>query len=120
MSKENNKELVRRIYTEMWNKHDPTAARLIFAKPEGVEKFCSEFLQAFPDLEHTVKDLIAEGDRVVAVFSARGTHIGAWKQYPASGKPIDYAGVTIATISGGKVSEHRTWWDEYQLIQQIT
>jgi predicted ester cyclase len=115
-----NKALLRRIYEEMWNRHNPAAARALFARPESVERAVSEFLYAFPDLQHSVEELIGEGDRVVARFTARGTHTGQWKQYEPTGKPIQYTGVTLATVVGDKIVDHHTWWDTHGLIEQIT
>jgi steroid delta-isomerase-like uncharacterized protein len=114
-----NKDLVRRIYEEMWNQGNINVAKEIFAQPEDVEKFVNEFLSAFPNLQHTVEDMIAEGDQVVARFTAKGTHTGKWKQYPASGKAIHYTGVTIASIVGGKIIRHNTWWDTMDVVEQI-
>jgi predicted ester cyclase len=119
MSEAENKNLVRRIYEEMWNAHDPAAAGELFTRPEGVQRFVGEFLSAFPDLAHTVEGLIAEGDQVAARFSASGTHTGPWKQYAPTGKPVRYTGVTIARIADGKIAEHHTWWDTTELIEQI-
>ncbi len=116
---EKNKAQVRRIYEELWNKQDFAVASELFVSPEGVLHFMKEFLQAFPDLQHTVEELIAEGDKVAARFSAFGTHKGPWKGIQASGKPIHYTGVTIARIQSGKIAEHHTWWDMVQLMEQI-
>jgi steroid delta-isomerase-like uncharacterized protein len=120
MSEQENKKLARRIYDEMWNRGDPAAAAGIFARPEGVGKFVREFLEAFPDLQHTVEEMIAEGDRVVTRFSAAGTHSGLWLGHPATGKSIHYTGVTVATIEKGRITDHHTWWDRLELIEQIS
>lgn len=114
-----NKALVRRIYEELWNKRDLSVASELFSKPEGVHRFVGEFLEAFPDLQHTVEELIAEGDRVVACFSAKGTHTGQWKGYKPSEAPIDYSGVTIARIKGSKITHHHTWWEALEVIEKI-
>ncbi len=117
--KDQNKVLVRRIYEDMWNKGDFNVASDIFDQPEGVQRFMREFLHAFPDLQHTVEELIAEGDRVVARFSVQGTHIGQWKDYLPTGNSIHYTGVTIAQIKDGKIIHHHTWWDRMEVIEQI-
>jgi predicted ester cyclase len=114
-----NKALMRRIYDEMWNGGDPGPAAEIFARPEGVERFVKEFLQSFPDLQHTVEEMIAEGDRVAVRFSARGTHTAQWLDFAPTGKSILYTGVTLARIAGGKIVEHQTWWDKSGLMEQI-
>ncbi len=118
-SKDQNKVVVRRIYEDMWNKGDDRVAGEIFVQPEGVQRFMREFLKAFPDLHHTVEELIAEGDRVVARFSAQGTHTGQWKDYLPTGNTIHYTGVTIAQVKGGKIIQHDTWWDRMEVIEQI-
>lgn len=114
-----NKDLMGRVYKEMWNGGNPALAVEIFAQPEGVERFVRQFLPSFPYLQHTVEEMLAEDDRVVVRFSAHGTHTGAWTHFAPTGKPIHYTGVTWARIADGKIIEHHTWWDKAGLIEQI-
>ena len=116
---EANKALVRRIYTDMWNRANPAAAREIFAQPQRVEQYVAGFLSAFPDLQHTVVNLIAEGDQVAARFAARGTHRGTWEGFAPTGKAIHYTGVILARIAQGKIVEHFTWWERRELEAQL-
>ncbi len=116
---ESNKALVRRIFDEVWNQGNLAAAGEIFAEPQGVETFVGGFLQAFPDVQHQVEEMLAEGDRVAARFSAAGTHRGRWKDFPATGISIRYSGVTIARVEGGRITSHHTWWDSQALLEQI-
>lgn len=115
----NNKALMRRIYEEMWNRGSPGLAAELFAEPDGVERFVSQFLLSFPDLQHTVEGMIAEGDQVAVRFSARGTHSGRWLRFAPMGRVIHYTGVTLARIAGDKIIEHHTWWDKAALIEQL-
>ena len=114
-----NKVLMRRVYEEMWNQSGAALASEIFAQPAGVERFVSQFLRSFPDLQHTVEDMIAEKDRVAVRFTARGTHTGQWQHFAATGSPIEYSGVTLARIAGDKIIEHETWWDKAGLMEQL-
>jgi predicted ester cyclase len=114
-----NKVLMRRIYEEMWNGGSPALAAEIFLHPEGVERFVRQFLRSFPDLQHTVEEMIEEGDQVAVRFSARGTHSGQWMDFAPTGKAIYYTGVTLARITADKVSEHYTWWDKASLMEEI-
>jgi predicted ester cyclase len=114
-----NKVLMRHIYEEMWNGGNPSLAVQIFAQPEGVERFVRQFLSSFPDLQHTVEGMIAEGDQVAVYFSSRGTHSGRWIDFAPTGKSIQYTGVTVARIAGDKIIEHHTWWDKAGLMEQI-
>ena len=115
-----NKALMRRIYEEMWNAGNPSLAFEIFSEPEGVERFVSQFLTSFPDLQHAIEGMIEEGDQVAVQFSARGTHQGQWLQFPPTGRSIQYTGVTVARIEEGKIVKHYTWWDKMSLVEQIS
>lgn len=115
-----NKALMNRIYEEMWNMSNPSIAAEIFERPEGVERFVRQFLRSFPDLQHTIEGMIEEGDKVVVQFTARGTHQGQWLEFPPTGKPIQYSGVTVAQIEGDKIVKHHTWWDKMGLMEQIS
>jgi len=114
-----NQDLMRRVYEEMWNGGNPAVAVEIFAQPEGVERFVSQFLTSFPDLQHNAEEMIIDGEHVAVRFSAHGTHTGAWMQFPPTGKSIHYTGVTWARIAENKIIEHQTWWDKAGLIKQI-
>ena len=114
-----NKTLIRRIYEEMWNQGNPGRATELFSQPAGVERFVSQFLQAFPDLQHTVEAYIEEEGVVVARFSAQGTHKGSWLNFEPTGKAIHYTGLTWARIADGKIVEHHTEWDKASLIEQL-
>jgi predicted ester cyclase len=114
-----NKSLMRRVYEEMWNQNRASLAAEFFASPEGVERFITRFLLAFPDLQHTVNDIIAEDDQVAVRFTAHGTHVGQWLHFAPTGLPIQYSGVTVARIASDKIIEHYTWWDKAALMEQI-
>src|SRR5262245_61182103 len=101
-----NKALMRRIYEEIWNKSNSAMSAELFAQPAGVERFVREFLQSFPDLQHTLEACITEGDFAVARFTARGTHTGQWLEFQPTGKAIRYTGLTWASIVDGKILEH--------------
>jgi predicted ester cyclase len=115
-----NKALMRRVYDEMWNQARASLAGEIFAQPQGVEKFVSQFLVSFPDLQHHVEEMIVEDDRVAVRFTAHGTHTGPWLHFAPTGIPVQYSGVTLARIAGDKIVEHHTWWDRAGLMEQIT
>jgi predicted ester cyclase len=114
-----NKTLMRRVYQEMWNQHRASLAAEIFERPQGVERFVSQFLLTFPDLHHAVNDIIAEDDQVAVRFTAQGTHNGQWMHFAPTGTLIQYTGITVARIAGDKIVEHHTWWDKAGLMEQL-
>jgi steroid delta-isomerase-like uncharacterized protein len=62
---------------------------------------------AFPDINWTLQETIAEGDKVVAWFETRGTHQGAFMGVPASGKQICITALNIYRFEDGKIVEER-------------
>jgi len=121
MSPPENKLLAQRLVEEAWNKrnfavvedmvapdhvfHDPSSPQL-GSGPEAYMNRMKLYAGAF-DTHFTIEDLIAEGDRVVVRWTARGRN------------DLSITGVTIHRISGEKIVE--TWgnWDALGLMQQL-
>ncbi len=87
--------------------------------PEGEKKRANLYRSAFPDLHFTVEEVIADGDKVVARYSARGTHKGELNGIAPTGKSTNVSGVTIARIANGKVAESWVNWDALGLMRQL-
>ena len=133
MSAEENKALVRRLYEEC-NKGNMAALEELYAAPNYVwhgtgvfrdmdlaarKQFLPALFTAFPDVHYTVEDLIAEGDKVVSRFAARGTHQGEFMGVPATGKVVTLTGIYITRVAGGKVVEDWRAVDDLGLLQQL-
>lgn len=87
--------------------------------PEGVRQFILMLRAAFPDLQVTVEDVLAEGDKVVQRWSAHGSHQGELMGLAPSGKRISVAGITISRFEGGKVAEEWELYDMMSMMQQL-
>ena len=73
---------------------------------EEAKQFVSSFLEAFPDISFSVEDLIAEGDKVVSRYTARGTHQGETEEFgPPTGRQFEQEGITVHRIEDGKIVE---------------
>ena len=133
MSTEQNKDLVRRFYEEVFNKKnlavigDFLDPRIIeHALPpglpsgsEGSKQFIGMYLAAFPDLHLTAEDLIAEGDKVAARFTLRGTHKGEFMGIPPTGKQVTMAGIQIVRTADGRIAENWVNFDALGMVQQL-
>ena len=133
MSTEVNKASMRRFYEEAFNKKnraaidefiDPT--QVDHAAPpgtpgglEGARQTLTMYLTAFPDLYFTVEDLIAEGDKVVARLTVRGTQQGVFMGIPPTGKHATVTAIDINRMAGGKSVEHWLEMDTLGLLQQL-
>jgi steroid delta-isomerase-like uncharacterized protein len=130
---EQNKELIRRAVEQIYNGANYSTLDQFVADDfvvhvskdekvygrEGVEQFYTELRRAFPDLFFTIQDQIAEGDRVVTSWKAEGTHSGAFKGIPPTGKRVTLSAVDIDKIVNGKVVECWTKMDELGLLNQL-
>ncbi len=87
--------------------------------PEGLKQYTSMTLAAFADLHVTVEDEIAEGDKVVTRYSARGTHKGEIMGIPPTGKQVAWTGIVITRIAGGKIIEAWANIDRLGVMQQL-
>ena len=135
MSVEENKAVVRREFEEIFNhRGNLDAAEEIYApnyvghEPafgdiQGVEsakQFAATYRQAFPDLQSTIEDQVAEGDKVVTRFTSRGTHQGESEDFgPPTGNRIEVTGITIEQFADGKIVEDWTNFDALGLLQQL-
>jgi predicted ester cyclase len=86
---------------------------------EGIKQAVVAFRTAFPDLSYTVEDEIAEGELVVARFSARGTHRGAFLGIEATGREVTYTGIDINRVRNGRIVESWVQYDALALLQQL-
>jgi steroid delta-isomerase-like uncharacterized protein len=131
---EGNKNLVRRLFEEVWNKgnlqvtddlltpnyaHHDSSTPDLGRGPEGEKKRATLYRTAFPDLQLTVEDIIAEGETVVARWSCRGTHKGDLNGIAPTGKRVNITGISIARFTNGKMSEGFVNWDALSLMQQL-
>ena len=131
---EENKAIVRRWYEELFNTgnldsadeivtpdhahHDPTLPD-ISSGPEGQRQLVSLYRDAFPDAHITVEDQLAEDDKVVTRWSARGTHQGELMGIPATGSRVEISGISINRVSGGRIEETWSNYDALGIMQQI-
>jgi steroid delta-isomerase-like uncharacterized protein len=77
------------------------------------------FYTAFPDLQGTIEDLVADDEKFVARLRFRGTHQGELMGIPATGMPVDFSVIEIYRIAGGKIAEGWAQLDALGLMQQI-
>ena len=135
MSQEN-KALMERWFEEVWNKGRAEAIRemvtedlvvhgLSDAKGEAIrgvkefDRFHSQFVNAFPNIQVEVEDLIAEGDKVAARCTVRAKHTGDALGVAPTNTDVDFTGIAIVRISGGKIVEAWNNFDFMKMNRQL-
>ena len=119
MDLEANKNVIRRIYAEGFNRGDVSVFDTLYAKDfrhhsktihdisagaEGERESMLRFREAIPDVHFQIEDAIAEGDQVMVRLKLTGTPI---KEFPPiqPGKPMEFRAVAIFRLDGGRVVE---------------
>lgn len=133
MSSETNKEVVSRLFEQIWNQgnlaaidelcspnaiqFDPTAPQGLDNK--GFQQFVTTHRTAFPDVYMSINDMIGEYDQVVVSWSAVGSHQGELMGIPPTGKQVTVNGISIYQLSSGKIISSNTSWDTFGMLQQL-
>ena len=86
---------------------------------EDFKQMVSGLLLAFPDLNFTINDQFACGEKVSTRWSATGTNTGPFGEMPATGKTIVVEGLIIDYVKDGKVAERWELWDQAAMLQQL-
>ena len=87
---------------------------------EGYMRGLSEDRDKFDDLEITIEDQIAEGDKVVTRYRWRGTHArGRFLGVQATGRKIEATAIGVHCIAGGKVEEEWSASDTLGMLRQL-
>jgi steroid delta-isomerase-like uncharacterized protein len=135
MSAEANAEAARRIIEEGFTQgrlevfgevcspdvvsHDP-------AQPEDVrgirahQERCQMYRIAMPDLNVSVDDLFATGDKVAMRWTARGTNDGELQGMPPTHRTVEMTGTSIDRFDAhGKLVETWDQWDNAGFMSQL-
>ena len=132
MSIEENKATFRRWFEETWNKGNMDVTdeltspdfTLHAAGPmapgfEGFKQSVDQWLTGFPGGRMTIDDLFAEEDRVIARWTASGTHSGELFGIPPTGKQVSFMGITIYRLADDKIAEAWGEVDTFSMMQQL-
>ena len=133
MSTEENKAVVRRFFEELLSTDNFSVAdeilapdfRFYFAgspepmNPERYKAFLVMRRAAFPDRRFTVEDMVAEGDKVSARFTMRGTHEGEFRGMAPTGKLVTLTGIDMIRLREGKMVEDRVEVGQLGMMQQL-
>ncbi len=127
---EQNKEIVRR-YFELMDEGDYALLELLsedyiahfpFGDVKGreeIKQVVDAYRTAFLDISHFFSDFVAEGDKVVMRYGARGTQEGEFGEFPPSGKKMEATAMIIVRIRDGKMAEAWLEQDYYGMMRQL-
>ncbi|HEX6765989.1 MAG TPA: ester cyclase, partial [Polyangiaceae bacterium] len=108
-----NKQIVRRLFEDGFNRErSDVIDRLVAAEyvdgtgergPNAFQQVMSRLRGAFPDIQYTVEDILAEGDRVAIRWHWSGTHRGLFRGIAPTERALTNNGTAIFTLRGGRI-----------------
>jgi steroid delta-isomerase-like uncharacterized protein len=87
--------------------------------PAGYLSIVGMMRGGFPDIQWTLEDMVAEGDKVAARFTFRGTHRGPFFGVPPTGKSIVGQSMAIYRLADGQIVEENGLPDMLGILRQI-
>ena len=131
---ERNRQLVRQMNAEVWNKGDLDAIAGLFTPDfvlhflpdgsdtrgiEGLREHVQELHEAFPDWSEDIQRMVAERDLVVIHYVSSGTNQGQWLGEPPTGNRVQVNEMSIFRIEDGRIAEQWLLPDLSSMQQQL-
>ena len=126
------KQHARRVFDELWNQgklevidqivdgsyqgYQPIVGGL---NRDALKQAVGLFRKAFPDLRFEIKDLIAEGDKVLVRWAATGTFKNPFMGIPPNGNRASVEGLTYLELRNGKSVRDFTHYDVLSLYKNM-
>lgn len=131
----NNTQLIKKLFQECYTKgKNPKLWEELFSKDvlfldssedkplKGLNLLLDRenyYLSAFPDKVAKINEILESGDKVIVHWTVDGTHSGELQGLPATGRHFHISGISIFTLSNGKIREVRQVWDRLGLLEQL-
>jgi steroid delta-isomerase-like uncharacterized protein len=124
-----NKQLVRRLFEDGFNRRNLTAIdELVAAEyvdatgergPAAFKQVIERLGSAFPDIRYDIDDVLAEDDRVAIRWHWSGTHRGSFRGVAPTERSLTNAGTAIFRLRDGKIVAASLETDRLGFLQSI-
>jgi steroid delta-isomerase-like uncharacterized protein len=126
---QSNKEVARRLYEQCLNQQNlqllPDLVSDDFTGAQG-KKGAAAFgetlvplINAFPDIQYTIEDLVGEDDKVVVRWKWQGTHTGTFAGFAPTGRIVTNEGVGVFNFKDGKIVSAAVQTDRLGFLQAL-
>jgi steroid delta-isomerase-like uncharacterized protein len=113
-----NLDVIDEVSSDDFVGHDPLTGD---QDTEAAKQQVATYREAFPDLEITIEEIFAAGDKVVTRWSGNGTFKNPLMgQQPTGERGDPVLGITIDRFDDdGKIAESWTQWDTMTFLRNI-
>jgi len=130
MSVEENKALVRRFISEVFEQGRREAVDELCAddfmghtwgnaNKEGLKAAMDRVSKGLSDAHFQIDDVIAEKDRVAVRVTASARQVGEFMGTPATGRTYEIGEIHIFRVRDGKIAEHWHQFDVPTMMKQL-
>ena len=113
-------ELLGEVFPEKFVRHDLNDSTDTWMTVADQHKRLGDLIQAFPDLQYSISDMIAEGDKVVVRVVWQGNQKNAFMKTESSGNRINYLSeIIFYRLEKGKIVERWTQLDLHSLFKKM-
>jgi len=130
---EENKAIFRRLLEEFWVKGKLDVADELLAPDFVYHESCAEepidleaykqdvmgYVSSCSDIQATVEDIVAEGDKVAVRYTWSGIHNGGLLGAPPTDKRLTIRLISILRIADGKIVDEWDMYDSLDMNRQL-
>jgi steroid delta-isomerase-like uncharacterized protein len=97
---------------EPWGEH--------YTGRDGVRLFYEQLMKALPDIEIAVQQEHIAEDAILVEVVIRGTHLGAWRGLPATGRKVEFPLCGVYTFDADdRLAGERIYYDRGSVLRQL-
>jgi predicted ester cyclase len=90
---------------------------------EALKEYYSYTHKAWPDLHATIDEIIVKGDKIIWTWTFKATHTGPFHtplgDIPPTGNKVQFSGVAIDRVDGGKLVEEWVYFNVLDVMMQL-
>ena len=87
--------------------------------PDGLKAMVEGYVNALSGLRVRIDQQFTEGDYVATRYTITGTHDGELNGIPATGRDVEFTGITISRCENGRIAEEWEITDAVTLLAQV-
>ena len=87
---------------------------------DGVRSYYTELMRALPDLSIEIMHRHVSSDCIILEVRIRGTHCGAWRKLPATGRRLDFPLCAVYSFDADdRIAGERIYYDRATVLRQL-
>lgn len=87
--------------------------------PDAFREYHTTMLEAIPDFEGSIEDIIADEDRVLVRATVRGTLQKEYRSMPPTGRSFEVPAVYMYRLENGRIAEMWSLTNTLGMLQQL-